>query len=428
MRNRLFIRLASSSAPADPEQPPQASWLRVTEAGQPLGGVGHGALGAAAAHATGAQVIVLVPGSDALLTCVAIPSQNRQRILRALPFALEEQLAGDVEDMHFAVGQRDAAKQQVCAAVVDRARMQSWADDLQQAGLHADVLMPEVLAVPRRADGWTVLIAPPPAARPDLPATALVRSGAQAGFATEVDNLEFMLGSALAAAADKPAQVHLIQGDTHTVTLSDEFAREHGVEISAEAGTHDVLALLAQGFDEQSALNLLQGDYSRREQLGKLWRPWQPAAALLGVWLVVQGGMMLSEIMQLSSQSQQLRRQIERIYLQTFPDARKVVNPRVQMQRQLDTLRAAQGQGDQGFLELLARTGDPLMKTPDLTLRSVSYKEGQLNLDIEIKDLQALDQLKQRLAGQAALDVEIQSASSQDNKVQSRLQIQAKKS
>jgi len=259
-------------------------------------------------------------------------------------------------------------------------------------------------------------------------ATALVRSGPQAGFATEVDNLEFMLGSALAAAADKPAQVHLIQDATHAVTLSDEFAREHGVEISAEAGPHDVLALLAQGFDEQSALNLLQGDYSRREQLGKLWRPWRPAAALLGVWLVVQGGMMLSEIMQLSSQSQQLRRQIERIYLQTFPDARRVVNPRVQMQRQLDTLRAAQGQGDQGFLELLARTGDPLMKTPDLTLRSVSYKEGQLNLDIEIKDLQALDQLKQRLAGQAALDVEIQSASSQDNKVQSRLQIQAKKS
>jgi len=57
----------------------------------------------------------------------------------------------------------------------------------------------------------------------------------------------------------------------------------------------------------------------------------------------------------------------------------------------------------------------------------VSYKEGQLNLDLSIKDLQALDQLKQRLTGQAALSVEIQSATSQEDKVQSRLQIQAKK-
>ncbi|MEO6697418.1 MAG: type II secretion system protein GspL, partial [Gammaproteobacteria bacterium] len=156
-------------------------------------------------------------------------------------------------------------------------------------------------------------------------------------------------------------------------------------------------------------------------------RPWKPAAALLGLWLIVYAGMTVSEVVSLSRQSPKLQTQIEQAYLQAFPDARNVVNPKVQMQRRLDALRGNRGSGG-GLLELLAQAGGPLKDTPNLELRTITFKQGQLNLDLRVQDLQVLDQLKQRLAAPSKLEVEIQSASSRDNKVESRLQLRAKKS
>ncbi|HLA75552.1 MAG TPA: type II secretion system protein GspL [Gammaproteobacteria bacterium] len=433
MRNRLFIRLGSTVPQTDADKPATVSWLALAGSGEPLGAVHSGTLQEAAAAGVGYQIVVLVPGSAVLLTRAAVPSTNRQRIARALPFALEEQLASDVEQLHFAIGRRQA-DQQISAAVVGRTDMDAWLAALQQAGIHADWLVPETLAVPRAADSWSVLVfdadtGTDASAAPAQTALALVSTDEQAGFATDADNLELMLTSTLANAAEhKPAGIHLINcSASASGIVPDSVAREFDIAVTADTRNDHPLMILAKGFDEENAINLLQGDYSRREQLGKLWRPWRAAAALLLIWLVLQGGMMWREISQLSRESQQLQQQIQRVYMQAFPDARNVVNPRVQMQQRLDSLRAGQGQGGKGFLELLARSGGPLKDTPNLDLRNVSYKEGQLNLDLSIKDLQALDQLKQRLTGQAALSVEIQSATSQEDKVQSRLQIQAKK-
>ena len=54
------------------------------------------------------EVIVVVPARDVLLISAQLPKMNRSRLLQALPFALEEQLIDDVEDLHFAAGVEQA--------------------------------------------------------------------------------------------------------------------------------------------------------------------------------------------------------------------------------------------------------------------------------------------------------------------------------
>ena len=53
---------------------------------------------------SGQRVVVLVSGADGLLTRVSIPGSSRQKLLRAVPYALEEQLSEDVDNLHFALG------------------------------------------------------------------------------------------------------------------------------------------------------------------------------------------------------------------------------------------------------------------------------------------------------------------------------------
>jgi general secretion pathway protein L len=417
MRNRLFIRIDDTSGAAADESTLALSWLAMDDAGEPQGAVAHGRMQEALMLVPGRQVIVLTPASDVLLARAVVPNVGRQRLAQAIPYALEDQLGSEVEDLHFALGRQ--ADQAISVAVVARGKMDAWLEYLRGAGFQPDLLVPAVLALPYEEGTWTVL---------REAGGAICRSGVQAGFAADHDNLETLLSLAIAEAGDAaPARLRIIETPGAPALHAEAWSQTLGVAVSHEVSPEDALAVQARNYHEDLAINLLQGDYSRREQLEKLWRPWKPAAALLALWLVVYVGMTVSEVISLSRQAPKLQKQIEQAYLQAFPDASKVVNPKVQMQRRLDALRGNKGAGD-GFLELLAQAGGPLKDTPNLELRNITFKEGQLNLDLRIQDLQVLDQLKQRLAAQSKMEVEIQSASSRDNKVESRLQLRAKRS
>jgi len=92
MRPRLVIRL--NSAPQG-----RVHWIRLDAEGRPQGHAESGTLAQAAVAATQRQVIGLVPATELLLTEARIPTQSRQRMLRAVPFALEDQLAEDIDEL-----------------------------------------------------------------------------------------------------------------------------------------------------------------------------------------------------------------------------------------------------------------------------------------------------------------------------------------
>jgi len=421
VRKQLFLQL-----PADGlNEADEWCWvLRDDE--RPAGSLFRGVLAETVKQAAGARVVVLVPGVDVLLASTELPGLNRQRLARAVPFALEEQLASDVEELHFALGHRDDDGR-IHNAVVARDKIAAWLERLRAAGLQADVMLSEVLAVPREAANdagrhWTLLIDG---------ARCLLRTDSQHGLALDLDNLSVVLQAALDEAGDSlPASLDVkICGDD-TFSDSDDYRQlgqvceEAGIGVERQLQDDDGALLLARGFDEKVAINLLQGDYSRRGQLEKLLRPWRPAILLLGLWLVVQLGAMGLEYSRLSKQDTEMREQITALYREAFPQARKVVNPRVQMERGLAKLRGTSG-GQTDLLGFIGKAGPILKATPGLKLRSLRYKENRLDIDLEISSLQTLDKLKQRLADEAGLTVEIVSASSRDGKVESRIALQS---
>ena len=97
MRNTLLLR-------KDPDNAAAWRWLKLDNEGQPRGSIHAGVLADAASEVSGQRIVVLAPGSDGLLTRVRIPGRGRQKLLRAVPYALEEQLSEVVENLLFAVG------------------------------------------------------------------------------------------------------------------------------------------------------------------------------------------------------------------------------------------------------------------------------------------------------------------------------------
>ncbi|MDX1252338.1 MAG: type II secretion system protein GspL [Gammaproteobacteria bacterium] len=409
MRAKIFIRFDAAS-------PDEAGWLRLDEPARRDLVVRRGSWQEAAAAAAGCRVIVLAPGTEVLLTVAMVPGGNRRQVANAIPFALEEQVASDVEETHFAPGER-REDGRINTAVVLKGRMDGWLERLRGLGIEPDAIVPEPLALPWSADAWTVLCEGD---------KVLVRNGRQGGFAAEADNLATLLRLALNEAGEaRPERLRVMRGADDPSPRPDLSALE--LEVAEETIEEPALAVLARGYDEQVAIDLLQGPYSRREQLGRLWRPWLPAAALAAAWLLVLGGMTVADYVRLDGENKALTQEIEKTYLQAFPEARKVVNARAQMEEHLKELRGG-GAGGEDFLGLLASIGSRLKETPGAELQRVSYNEGSVDIALLIADLQSLDQLKQRLSAQGGLSVDIQSAASRDGRVEALLQIKGKTS
>src|SRR4051812_20605438 len=84
---------------------------------------------------TGRRVAVIVPASEALITDSDAPARSASKLAQVVPFALEERVADEIENLHFAIGERSTAGARVPVVVVQRARMEGWLAELRAAGL-----------------------------------------------------------------------------------------------------------------------------------------------------------------------------------------------------------------------------------------------------------------------------------------------------
>ena len=401
MRNTLLIRTGQG-------EDGSCEWLPLDDAGQPVGRVRSGDLTAAAAEANGLRVVVLVPGIDCLLTQATIPGRNRQKLLRAVPFALEEQLIEDVENSHFSLGPALPGGRYPVVVIATR-RIDAILDACQSAGLDVYQLVPDLLAAPCSGDAVCVLI------DGDM---ALVRTGPYSGFVVDTENLGLLL-AAQEQPEDSLARPVSIQIPAGAI-LPDIGEAAATAEISRYEGS--ALMLLSQGLGG-GFIDLLQGVYSRNQEWGKLWRPWRATAALLLAGVLLSNIVTGVDYFRLRNERDDLNDSMRSVFMESFPGTRRVVDPRVQMQQQLEKLQRLAGSGGR-FLTLLARSADVLRTAKDIEIAGASYRAGRLDVDLTAANLQVLDQLKQSLSARG-LVVEIQSAAADaGQRVKSRLRIQ----
>ena len=415
MARQLFIRLEAAKpaglAAAEVDSTPacRASWL-VMENGRPLGNLMRGDLSSAVPLAVNAQVIVTIPSEHVLLLDVALPGRNRQRLHSAVPYAVEEQLIDDVEGLHFALSPQ-AVNNQYTVAVIDREQFVAWQTILDEAGLHPFAILPDVLALAYQEQNWTVL---------DSGERQYVRAERYRGFVADKGSIQNLLAVSLREAERKP---RLIEVQVPADSPTDWPESIEDIPVVTKTYEQEPTVILACDYDAQFSINLLQGEFSRRENISKHFRPWYSTAALLGVWLVWQGGLNMFQYYQLAARHEALKKQVEQVYRQTFPGSRRGGNASVQMKQKLNELRKQSGKTQTGMSEMLTVAAPILMSAEGLKINNLRFQDGKMDLELELKDLQGLDKLKEKLAQRQDWKVEIQSASTGKDKVDSRIQI-----
>lgn len=424
MADWLLLRL-----PHTPENP--ASWLVASASGAPLTAAQSGPVSQAAAAAAGRRVCVLVPGSDVLLAEPELPSRSGVKLQQIVPYALEEHLAEDVDKLHFAIGKRTADSARAPVAVVSRALMDEWLATLAAAGIQPELLCADSELLPENPgqavallEREAVIVRAPGAPPVCLPIDALhealdIAQSAPRSAPLAVDPSATPPAEATGAAA---RGLILYAGNDEWQAHGElvEKARGHFASVKVQLLADGPLALFAQQLGGASVVNLLQGAYAPRSSYAAGLNAWRIAALLLlglvGLHLVGKA----AELRVLKSKEQLVDAAIRDTFRSAMPAAASTADARRQMEQRLMAVRSGGGaNGLLGALQALAQA-----RSPDTSLQSLNFHDGQIELTLNARDAASLDHLSQQLRS-SGWQADLVGGNTVGNAYQGRVQLHA---
>lgn len=379
----LLLRL-----PAQDDAP--LSWAASDSAGRLLSLPSQDSGGGLHTLSTGRRVTLLVPGTDVSLLQVPLPAGNEARLLQLVPFALEDQVAQDIDQLHFAVGQRDAATGMVPVAVVERARMLEWTERARALQLLPQAIFAESDLAPVMPGHVTMVVAED---------QLLLRRGDAQALLLPVADPALALEMLLGANADL-ASTHLSVYSTpefwprHAAAIETLRARVASYKVQLASG--GLLALYAQGIAQSRPINLLQGSFKPQQAAGAGWRPWRAAILVALALLLVHAIGSWWQLGQLRQASAGMDESIARMYGSIFPGQAPGSAPRRALEKRLAEIAGGANQRGE-LLALLAAVAAARQNVPVAQLESLAFKPGNLQLRLAAPDAATLEQFSQAL-------------------------------
>lgn len=382
MADWLLLRM-----PAHADAP--ASWVVADGGGQLLSLPSQDDGGGLQTVAVGRKIVLLVPAGEVTFFEAPLPAGNEARLLQLAPYALEDQLSQDLEQLHFAVGPRNAVSGMVSVAVMERARMQQWLARAAALQLTPLAVYAESDLAPLLPGHVTMLLAEDQLLLRNDTARPLVLPAADPSLA-----LDMLLGDA------DPAQVNLTvyvaPGDWQKYSGVLEPLRERVASFKVQLNSGGVIAQLAQGLAHSAPINLLQGEFRPRSAGTGAWRQWRWAAGLAAALLVLHVAGSAWQLHQLRKASRQMDAEIAQLYASIFPGQPVGREPRRVMERRLAAI--AGGDAQQGeLMHLLAAVAAARQNVPVAQLQSFSFKPGSMQMKLSAPDASTLEQFSQAL-------------------------------
>ena len=414
MPQTLLLRLP---APGQEE----TEWLTIDDASETGPTRQRGSLTLAAAVSRSGKVVALAPSSQILLAEPILPPGSGVKLARAVPFALEEQLTEDIDQLSFAIGRRRSSGTTPVAAV-SRTVLQDWLSQLSAAGLEPLSMYPDISLMPDNP-GQTVLWL-------EKSRLAVRRPGALP-FAVELSPVSeaLVVAGVIADPLDTDAEPKVPENAILYVTREDwahsqdEFEQLVGKfeSLKVQLLPDGALPWLARSLESHDAVNLLQGEFARTTALRVHWRQWRTPASLAAALLLVHVGTQALQIRHAKHEGAMLDSQIANVFAAAMP-GEVIQDPRHQMQARLDRIHK-QGASPEYFLHALKTLSGALAVAPKTEIAALSYREQSVDMKLNAPSLAALSQLSQYIDSKHDLKAEIQSSTPVAGGVEAHVQL-----
>ena len=389
----------------------RCEFVVANEKGEIKDSIKHGNLNDIPDHLKNNTVIIMLPGEEILSKSLILPIKSNAKLKQAIPFALEDDIASDINDCHFAF-EKSEIDESIIVNVIDRKLFKNYLNQLKEINISPSFVVSENSCVYKTEDTINLIIEDE-------------KAHGRCGF-KEPYTLDIMDLTNIIKALESNNNINHLQ-----ISLSknnDSLVKQ----ISGLADTYksvDTKILSKGAFQEfiknyfvQNHINLLQGDFKPKIKYEKVFKPWRKSA-VLAIFLLLS--LIINNVLttnKLVNYEADLSAYFLNEYKYFYKNARNVDDPI----RIVNSIKngAQLNMNNSIFLNGLNIISESVAKENNVQLSSISYTDNRFNLRVLTSTLTSLDSLITNINTNSSLNAIIQSTNQSDNKVESRIEIQ----
>lgn len=349
------------------------------------------------------SIIGVAPAETTTFHRVEIPTNRRANMLAAVPYALEENLSEELEDLHFTVMDWKP-NLPVHVVVIAKRMLDQWLKTFAEAGIKLDSIVPELALLPIHSN---------------CKATIVIRDGEQfavkpgphEGFLCDQEAFEYWWDDP----DNQKAETAVNRED-----LAAELKSLGGEKVSHWPIGEDFRSWVEHAPEQiVKAPSLLQSAYEPEHLKPK--STWLNVAAGLaaGALLLLGASHWLetSRLQQLYADNQMKTRAL---FEGTFPDQEYLDQPRRQIASLLSISENQPGsQMFQYLLEVAAQT----VPANNASVEEINYRNEQLQLGVSAPNFAALEQMTAQINTREKLKATLISSGARDQRVTGQIKL-----
>lgn len=328
----------------------------------------------------GRSMTLVLPGDRVVVVLASVAARSEKQLRAAAPFAVEDDVGADLDDVHIAIGALDAATGLRPLHIVERDYLRGFIAAVEQGGFSTLDVMADHALIGGDGEGFEQL---------ELSERHLVSNG--------------VWSAAIDRDLDPGVQRSLVVDVSSRWTSSgEEEAHEPVLTPLHVEDPLDYLAARARG----RTCSLLQGQFERSRSTGGAdlnWMQWRLPIGLAAASAVAIISLAAAEGVASRQETRQLRAETERLFRQAFPDVSRVVDPRRQLRTQLGGKT-----GVSEFLELSSMLALAVEANEGVDIQALRYddQQSQLQASVAFSSYDDMAELKQVIESYGASVVE----------------------
>tara|TARA_R110001583_G_scaffold4978_4_gene27679 strand:- start:1322 stop:2521 length:1200 start_codon:yes stop_codon:yes gene_type:complete len=375
---QLIIRLASEAQQA-------IHWLVWSDSEKEIIASGDldnaKALSLLAEKAHSRKVICLVPGVDVTLKSVVIKGAFTRQMQQALPYMLEDELASDVDKLHFSVLAKKTDLVEV--AICFKSKLQMWLDWLAAADIFCQQLIPEALTLPLPSEHqWHAL---------KLESHWLIRESEYQAWSCESEMLNDIL------------QLHLIEQPQQVIKSYSPIPDNYVGQWQAEQMILP-MQLLAEGC-LNNKLNLLTGEFKVKKESNLQLTKWRFPAIAAGILFVIILVNFFVQAKQAEQQTLLVMHQVETVYQKAFPNQPPLRYSRINKKLKGLLAELSITNQESGLLSILNDLIPVFQAVPSLQISTLKFnsENQQIILAVSADSFKSFEQLAEKIPAKFSL-------------------------
>ncbi len=360
------------------------------------------------AVSAGQSVLLLIPGAKLVSVSVPYSKKEARHFLSLLPYQIEDDVLGDVDDLHFAVS-ANKESDVVSAAYTDLSWLESLVGWLSNHDLAVETCIPDFQCM-------------------DVAANELVLWFSEGNVLGHRGNgLGFSISHSLA----KPFLKDLLQNQQDlenpwliTVYVDDAATQEYVQANVLPVVEHDcVVGRPTINFSQSNQLNFSNGKLGKKLPVSRWWDESKAIVGLAVAATIVFFVASFTDIYFLQKEQAKIQNDIVKDFREVVPTGSVSVPV-----RRLKAMLGSSGQDEQSSqsIYLLSKIAPELIKLKiELSTLNYSNREQILRINVRADSFNGVEQLRQALDKQD-VSAELQSSNATDNGFQARLKITMK--